>query len=358
MSNKDYYGILGIERSASKDDIKKAFRKLAHQYHPDKQGGDEQRFKEANEAYAVLSDDKKRAEYDTYGQTFSGGGGGAPHGGQGFGGFDFSGFGGQGVEFDIGDMFGEFFGGGRRSRTPRGRDISIDIEVSFKEMVFGVERRVLLTKLSACKECDGSGARKGTDLSTCSACNGAGKVHETRQTMFGTFSAARECTVCHASGKVPREKCGACAGQGVVRREEEIPIAVPAGIENGEMVRLTGAGEAVPGGVSGDLYVKIHVKRDARFTKEGNDIVMHHSIKLTDAILGAKHELETLDGPLSIKIPEGVTHGERLRVKGKGVPLGRGSTRGDLYVTLDIKIPTKLSKNARKAVELLREEGV
>ncbi len=360
--SKDYYRILGVERGASKEEIKKAFHKLAHQYHPDKQGGDEQRFKEANEAYAVLSDDKKRAEYDTYGQTFGGGAGGHAHGGQGFGGFDFSGFGqgfgGQGVEFDLGDMFGDLFGGGRRGRTPRGRDISIDIELSFKESVFGVERRVLLTKLSSCEECGGSGARKGTNLVSCGACNGAGKVHETRQTMFGTFSATRECTVCRGSGKVPEEKCGACAGHGVARREEEIPVAVPAGIDDGEMVRLTGAGEAIPGGVSGDLYVKIHVKRDPRFIKEGNDIVMRHSIKLTDAILGAKHELETLDGPLSIKIPEGVTHGERLRVKGKGVPSGRGNTRGDLYITLDIKIPTKLSKNARKAVDILREEGV
>ena len=360
--SKDYYSILGVERGASKEEIKKAFHKLAHRYHPDKQGGDEQRFKEANEAYAVLSDDKKRAEYDTYGQTF-GGAGGHAHGGQGFGGFDFSGFGGQGfggqgVEFDLGDMFGEFFGGGRRSRTPRGRDISIDIELSFKESVFGVERRVLITKLSACKECGGSGARKGTSLATCGACNGAGKVHETRQTMLGTFSTTRECTVCHGSGKVPQEKCGDCAGHGVSRREEEIPIAVPAGIDDGEMVRLSGAGEAVPGGVPGDLYVKIHVKRDSRYTKEGNDIVMHHSIKLTDAILGARHELDTLDGPMSVKIPEGVTHGERLRVKGKGVPSGRGGTRGDLYITLDIKIPAKLSKNARKAVDILREEGV
>jgi molecular chaperone DnaJ len=357
--SKDYYNILGVERNASKDEIKKAFRKLAHQYHPDKQGGDEQRFKEAGEAYSVLSDDKKRAEYDAYGQTFTGGG---PSSGAGdFGGFDFSGFGGhgfggQGVEFDLGDMFGEFFGGGR-SRTPRGRDISIDIEISFKESVFGVERRVLIAKMSTCDECGGTGAQKGTEMMTCSACSGAGKVHETRQTMLGVFSTTRACTVCNGTGKVPREKCGGCAGHGVRRREEEIPVAVPAGIENGEMVRLTGAGEAIPNGVAGDLYVKIHVKHDTRFKKEGSDIVMTHSIKISDAVLGAKHEIETLDGPLTLKIPEGVSHGERLRVKGKGVPMGR-SSRGDLYIKIDIKIPSKLSKTAKKAFETLRAEGV
>ncbi|MBP9760284.1 MAG: molecular chaperone DnaJ [Candidatus Pacebacteria bacterium] len=365
MSNKDYYQILGVERGASKDDIKKAFRKLAHQFHPDKVGGDEARFKEASEAYGVLSDDKKKAEYDAYGRTFAGAGGeqGGP---QGFGGFDFSNFaqgggfrqGAQGMEFDLGDIFGEFFGGGGQSRTPRGRDISIDIELTFKESVFGIERRVLLMKVGTCDECDGTGAKKGTELITCITCNGAGKVHEAKQTMFGAFSTTRPCSVCHGSGKIPREKCGTCAGHGVRRREEEIPIAVPAGVDDGEMVRLSGAGEAVPGGLSGDLYVKIHVKQDSRYRKEGADIVMTHTIKLTDALLGAKHELETLDGPLSVKIPEGVTHGERLRVKGKGIPQGRAGTRGDLYIKIDIKIPTKLSRTARKMIEQLREEGV
>jgi len=358
--SKDYYKILGVERNASKDEVKKAFRKLAHKYHPDKAGGDETKFKEAGEAYSVLSDDKKRAEYDAYGQTFSGAGGG-PRGG--FGGFDFSdfaaqsGFGGQGVEFDLGDIFGEFFGGGGRSRTPRGRDISIDIELSFKESIFGVERRVLLTKMTRCTDCDGSGAREGTELVSCDTCNGAGKVHETKQTMFGAFSTTRECSVCHGRGKVPKEKCGTCVGQGVVRREEELPIAVPAGIENGEMVRLSGGGEAVPGGMPGDLYVKIHVKKDERYKKEGANIVMHHSVKITDALLGATHEIETLDGTLSLKVPAGITHGERLRVKGKGVPTSERA-RGDLHVEIDLKVPSKLSRKAKKLVEQLREEGV
>lgn len=362
---KDYYDILGVSREAQKEEIKKAFRKLAHQYHPDKQGGDEARFKEVNEAYAVLSDDKRRAEYDRYGKTFGDAGGGGQHaGGFDFSGFDFSdfaqgGFGGQQVDFDLGTIFGDMFGGGRSgARTPRGRDISVDMELSFKESVFGVTRKVVLTKMSACEECKGSGARVGTKPVTCRTCSGAGKIHETRRTMFGTFATARECAVCHGTGKIPEEKCGTCAGNGVVRKEEEIPIAIPVGVNSGEMVRLTGAGEMVPHGVPGDLYVKIHVKADPRFKKEGNDIVMTHSIKLTDAILGVTHDIETLDGLISVKIPEGISHGERLRVKGKGVPSGKAGARGDLYLVIHITIPTKLSRTAKKAIDVLREEGL
>lgn len=357
MSNKDYYAILGVKKSASKEDIKKAFRKLAHEYHPDKKGGDEKKFKEIGEAYNILSDEKRRAEYDTYGRTF-GGGAGTAGGPQGFGGFDFSqgGFGQQGVEFDLGDIFGDIFGGGR-ARARRGRDISIDIELTFKESIFGVERKVLLTKVGTCTSCDGTGAKKGSDLVTCGTCNGQGKVHETKQTMLGAFSTTSVCNTCHGKGKVPAKKCEACQGVGVHRREEEIPIAVPAGIEGGEMIRLTGGGEAVPGGVSGDLYVKVHVKADPHFKKEGTDLIMPLSIKLTDALLGASHKIETLDGELTVKIPKGVSFGERLRVKGKGVPR-RGGARGDLYITLDIQIPAKLNRKAKAAAETLRDEGV
>lgn len=358
----DYYQTLGVDKGASKDDIKKAFRKLAHQYHPDKQGGDEARFKEINEAYTVLSDEKKRAEYDAYGRTFSGaGGGGGPAGG--FGGFDFSGFAGQGfgqgaggVEFDLGDMFGDLFGGGR-SRTRRGRDISVDIELSFKESVFGVERVLLLNKVAACTECDGTGAKDPSDVVTCGTCNGAGKIHDTKQTVFGTFATTRVCSTCHGRGTMPREKCTTCHGEGVLRREQEHKIAVPAGVEDGEMIRMTGGGEAVQGGAPGDLYVKLHVKKDPGMRKEGPNIVMQLPVKLSDALLGAKYHVETLEGELAVKIPAGVNSGERLRVKGKGVPLGRGS-RGDLFLLVDIKLPTKLSKAAQKAVETLREEGV
>jgi len=362
MAQKDYYKILGVERTASKDDIKKAFRTLAHRYHPDKTGGDEARFKEIGEAYSILSDERKRAEYDAYGTTF---GGGAPgHGGFDFGGFDFSNFaqGGfgqhmHGAEFDLGDLFGDLFGGTHR-KGRRGRDISIDIEVSFKESIFGIERRVLLMKVGTCPTCRGSGAQGSSDLVTCGTCNGAGNVHEAKRTMFGTFSTARVCDACHGRGKVPKERCKACGGVGVTRHEEEMAIAVPAGIEDGEMIRLTGGGEATPGGTSGDLYVKVHVKADTRYRKEGADIVMPLSIKLTEALLGATRAVETLDGEVSLKVPAGVSFGERLRLKGKGVPQRRGGTRGDLYVEVQIKLPNKLSKRARDALTVLVDEGV
>lgn len=361
--SKDYYSILGIEKSASKDDVKKAFRKLAHKYHPDKAGGDEQKFKEIGEAYAVLSDDKRRAEYDAYGTTFGGNGFSAQGGptpgwdfsnfAQGFG-FGGAPFGQGGVEFDLGDLFGDFFGG-RQAR--RGRDISIDIELTFKESIFGAQRHVLLMKTSVCTDCDGSGAKKGTKLTTCSVCNGAGKVHETRQTMLGAFATTRVCATCHGKGKVPHEMCAACHGHGIAKREEEIRIAVPAGIENGEMIRMPGAGEAVTNGAQGDLYIKVHVKPDARFRKEGLNIVMPLSVKLTDTLLGAEYPLETLDGPLSVKIPQGIKHGERLRIKGRGVPQ-RGGARGDLYISIDIQVPGKLSRKAKEAAEILRDEGI
>lgn len=362
MTQKDYYKILGVERTASKDDIKKAFRTLAHRYHPDKTGGDESRFKEIGEAYSILSDERKRAEYDAYGTTF---GGAQGPGGFDFGGFDFSqftrgGFGQQmhGAEFDLGDLFGDFFGGGAPRKGRRGRDISIDIEVPFKESVFGIERRVLLTKVGTCPTCRGNGAQGNSELVTCATCNGTGNVHEAKRTVFGTFSTARVCDACHGHGKVPKERCKACGGVGVTRREEEMTIAVPAGIEDGEMIRLTGGGEATPGGTSGDLYVKVHVKADTRYRKEGADVVMPLSIKLTEALLGATRTVETLDGEVSVKVPAGVTFGERLRLKGKGVPQRRGNTRGDLYIEVHIKLPTKLSKRAREAIATLMDEGV
>ncbi len=356
---KNYYEILGVEKNASQDDIKKAFRKLATKYHPDKKTGDEARFKEISEAYTVLSDDKKRAEYDTYGRSFSGGG---AQGGQGFGGFDFSGFqgfnGAEGVEFDLGDIFGGFgdiFGGGRAEK-PRGRDISIDIELPLKEAIFGTTRSVLLTKNSTCDICKGSGGAPGSEMQTCTTCNGQGKVHETRASILGSFTTVRPCTTCHGKGKVPKEKCTTCKGHGVLRKEEEITVTIPAGIEHGEMIRLTGRGEAVQAGASGDLYVKIHVTPHKTILREGDNLRTNFTVKLTDALLGANYTIETLDGPEKIHIPEGVKNGEVLRVRGKGVKVGSG--RGDFLVKIVIDIPTRLSRNARKLIEELKGEGI
>jgi molecular chaperone DnaJ len=347
---KDYYKILGLERGASKDEVKKAFRKMASKYHPDKKTGDEEKYKEVTEAYAVLGDDKKKAEYDTYGQSFNGGAG------AGFGGFDFSGFqNGQGFEFDLNDLFNNFgFGGG--SREQRGRDVSIDINLTFKESIFGVERKVLLTKTNTCNSCEGTGAKKGTIMETCSTCSGQGKVREQRQSIMGAFTTVRHCTVCNGRGETPKEKCAMCGGAGVAKGQEEIVINVPAGIQNGEVIRMSGKGEAVQGGQPGDLYIKIHVEPHPTITRSGSTLTTKLPIKLTDALLGATYKVETLDGNVDIKIPAGVTHGELLRIKDKGVPTG--SARGDFMVKISIETPKKLSRKAQKLVEELREQGI
>ncbi|MDQ3014612.1 MAG: molecular chaperone DnaJ, partial [bacterium] len=318
-------------------------------------------FKEATEAYAVLSDDKKRAEYNAYGRVFSDApGAGGPGGG--FGGFDFSGFqqGGAGFEdIDLGDIFGQFFGSGGRggTRQKRGADISIDAEITFQESVFGVDRKILLNKTSQCEHCAGSGAEPGTEMKTCATCNGKGKIHETKSSFLGQFTTVRTCNTCNGIGKVPTQKCKTCHGIGVLKKPEEFTIKIPAGIDNGEVIRLSGAGEAVAGGIPGDLYIKVHVKKHNLYQKEGINLVTDLNIKLTTALLGGEHNLETLDGTLVLKIPQGVNNGEIMRVKGKGVPVDR-SRRGDILVKVHIQLPTKLSRSASKLIEELKKEGI
>lgn len=371
---KDYYAVLGVDKKASGDDIKKAFRKLAHKYHPDKSGGDEARFKEVSEAYAILSDEKRRREYDAYGQAFAGAPRGA--GGQGdnpFAGFDFSQFqqgGGFGdIEFDFGDIFGDFFSTGARGASPRaksrGRDISIDIELSFKDAVFGTERTVLIGKTSTCDHCGGSGAKPDAGSEPCAACGGSGRIHEARNSILGQFTSVRACAVCDGAGSIPKEKCPECKGHGVRRAQEEIKVSIPAGIENGEMIRLPRRGEAVKGGIAGDLYVKVHVERHTVFRREGANLVMNLPVKLTDALLGTSVSVQTLEGTtLEVKIPPMKRAEELLRVRGRGVPLGhagglsRGESRGDLIIRLEIALPHKLSAATKKALGELKDEGV
>lgn len=356
---KDYYEILGLQKGATKDEVKKAFRKLAAQYHPDKATGDEAKFKEISEAYAVLGDDKKKAEYDTYGHAYHNATGAQG----GFGGFNWGGAqgGAQHFEFDLndifenfGDVFGGGFGGGRRKT--RGRDVSIDIELNFEESIFGVKRTVLLTKNNTCSVCKGNGAKPGSEMKTCDGCNGNGKVREVRQSIMGSFQTVRECQACHGTGKVPKEPCGTCAGQGIKREEEEIVIDIPSGIQNGEMIRMTGRGEAITGGEPGDLYVKIHVKPHASIKRDGANLQSELHVKLSDALLGETYKVETLDGAVDIKIPAGVSHGELLRIKGKGVP--QGGRRGDFMVKVKIDMPQRLSRKARQLLEELRSEGL
>ena len=357
---KDYYSTLGVDKKATQDDIKKAFRKLAHKHHPDK-GGSDDTFKEITEAYAILSDEKKRREYDAYGQAFPGSGPSAS--GQGFGGFDFSGFqqgfGQGGVEFDFGDIFGDIFGrGGSQTRTPRGRDISIDLEIPFKDAVFGTTRTVLIAKVSTCDICHGSGAKPGTELETCKTCNGSGSVHEVRNSIFGQLATTRTCAACEGTGKIPKEKCTGCKGHGVVRKEVEMKVSIPAGIDNGEMIRLPQQGEAVKTGIAGDLYVKIHVKPHVTFRRDGSNLLMDLPVKLTDALIGTTVSIETLEGKmLEVKIPAMKRAEEHLRVRGKGIPES-GTSRGDLIIRLEVALPQKLSGKAKKALEELKTEGV
>ncbi len=352
----DYYAVLGLQKGASRDEVKKAFRKLAAEYHPDKATGNEAKYKEITEAYAVLGDEKKKAEYDTYGHATAGGGGG-------FGGFDWSnfqqGFGGQGgsFEFDLGDIFESFGFGGRGQKSARGRDISIDINLTFSEAIFGATRNVLLTKNSACTHCDGTGAKKGTAQVTCTTCNGNGKIRETRQSIMGTFQTVRECATCHGTGKVQKDRCGQCEGAGVLRAEEEVVIKVPAGINHGEVIRMTGRGEAMPHGQPGDLYIKVAVDNHATIKRDGSTLYTRLPIKLSEALLGGEHEVETLDGKVTLTIPTGITHGELLRIKGKGVPTDARS-RGDFMVKVEIQFPKSLSKSAKKLIEELKKEGL
>lgn len=352
---KDYYQTLGLQKGASRDEVKKAFRKLSAQYHPDKKTGDEAKYKEITEAYATLGDEKKKAEYDTYGHSFAGGQPGGGAGGFNWADFATGGGNGQGFEFDISDIFENFgFGGGQKQT--RGRDISIDINLTFTESIFGVTRKVLLTKNNTCTECTGSGAKKGTAMSTCSTCNGAGKIHETRQSIMGSFSTVRECSTCQGTGKIPKERCGLCAGAGVIRSQEEIEIKVPTGIQNGEVIRMTGRGEAMPRGQAGDLYIKVHVEQHATIKRDGSTLLTKLPIKLTDALLGGSYRVETLDGHVDINIPAGISHGELLRIKNKGVP--DGSRRGDFLVKIEIETPKSLSRKAKKLIEELRAEGI
>ncbi len=360
---KDYYAILGVDRKATKDDIKKAFRKLAQKHHPDK-GGDENKFKEVTEAYSILSNERKRREYDSYGRTFAGGGAASA------GGSDpnqFSGAQGQGSpfgEFDFSDMFsgfsgfGDIFtGGGGGQQVARGRDISIDLEISFRESVMGVKRSMLIAKVSKCEACGGSGAKKGTKMKNCSVCGGSGRVHETRNSVFGAFSSVRVCSECEGAGKIPTERCNVCSGHGVMRREEEISVSVPVGIDNGEMIRLPGQGEAIKNGASGDLYVKVHVKPHPIFRKEGMNIVMDMPIKITDALLGSTVPVTLVDDKvLEIKIPQLSNAEETLRVRGKGIHMQ--GAQGDLLIRVTIALPKKISSRAKKAIAELKEEGL
>jgi molecular chaperone DnaJ len=349
---KDYYDILGVQKGASKDEIKKAFHKLAHKYHPDKSGGDEAKFKEVNEAYQILSDDQKRAQYDQFGNAGPNMGGFDPNG------FDFSQFTQDGgFQFDLGDMFGDFFGGNRRSRERRGADLQTTLNLTFKESVFGVDKELRITKPSTCTTCKGNGAKPGTALETCSQCNGKGSVRNIQRTILGSIATTEVCDKCAGSGKIPKTACETCKGKGVVNEPRTIKIAVPAGILNGETLRLAGMGEAIRSGTGGDLYVRVSVTPHPTIARAKNDLQTIVTIKLTDALLGAQYAVETLDGTIPVTIPAGTKVGDIITLKGHGVPINPNK-RGNFLIKLNIKLPEKLSKKAKQIIEQLKEEGI
>ncbi len=352
----DYYETLGVKKGASKDEIKKAFHKLAHQYHPDKNKGDDKKFKEVNEAYQTLSDDTKRAQYDQFGSAGPNMGGGGFGGGFDPSGFDFS-QGGQGFGFDMGDIFGEMFGGGRQSRARRGNDLQTRISIDFKESIFGVEKEIRVTKPSTCTTCKGDGAQPGSKLETCSKCDGKGSIRTVQRTILGSIATNQTCNKCFGKGKIPKDPCKTCKGDGVVNEARTIKINVPNGIQNGETLRLSGMGEAISGGQSGDLYVQVAVAPHKSIMRQGHDLVASHNIKLTDALLGAEHSIETLDGKIDFTIPSGTKVGDTVILKNHGVPTG-GSKRGNFIIKLNITLPEKLSKKAKEIIEDLKKEGI
>ncbi len=340
---KDYYAILGVAKSASDEEIKKAFRRLAHEHHPDK-GGDAQKFKDINEAYQVLGDKQKRATYDRFGSAAFENGGMGAGGPGGFGGFDFGNF--QGQDFgDLGDILGEMFGfggvGGRGRRTTnRGKDIEVDVDLTFKEAAFGVDRTIRLFKHVTCSRCKGEGAEPGTKIVTCPTCQGSGQVRQAQRTLFGTVQTATVCPTCHGRGKKPEKECNLCRGLGVERREEKVEVHVPAGIDNDQILKIDGQGEAAPyGGQPGDLFLRMHVKPDPRFERDGNDIHSEVVVPFSTLALGGTITIETLDGPTPLKIPEGTSAETVFTLKGQGIPYLRSRGRGNHLVRV---IPEQL----------------
>lgn len=358
MAKRDYYEVLGISKGASDDEIKKAFRRKAVEYHPDKQGGDEAKFKEINEAYEVLKDEKKRQRYDQFGHAGVGSSA-ASDGGNPFAGF--GGFGqGQDVHFDfgdlgLGDILGSFFGGGARSggqRQARGNDVETAIELSFEEAVFGAEKKLSLKLEDTCSHCKGTTAEPGYELKTCDVCKGTGQVVRSMQTIFGNIQQQTICDRCKGKGKIPEKVCSVCRGKGTERKTQDVNLKIPAGIDDGATIRLREHGEAIANGPKGDLYVHIRVKPHKKFTREGELILSEEHVGMVDATLGTEIEVETVDGPVKMKVPSGTQSGTDFKLSGHGVPKLRSSQRGPHIVTIIVDTPMKISK---EQAELLKK---
>lgn len=358
MTKRDYYEVLSIGKSASDDEIKKAFRKKAIEFHPDR-GGDEEKFKEVNEAYEVLKDSSKRQRYDQFGHAGVGGSSGAG-GGNPFEGF--SGGQGQNVHFDfgdlgLGDIFGNFFGGQqqRQQRENRGRDVETRVELTFEQAVFGTELDLNLDLEDNCEHCKGTTVEPGHELKTCPECKGSGQVMRVTRTIFGNIQQASICPTCEGRGKVPEKVCSVCKGKGTQRRKQSITLKVPAGIDDGATIRLREHGEAISNGPKGDLYVNVRVKPHKHFTREGDLILSREKISMVEAALGAEIDVDTVDGPVRMRIPGGTQSGTDFKLSNHGVPHLRSSNRGAHIVTITVETPTKLSKQQKDLLENLGE---
>ncbi len=362
MAKRDYYEVLGVGKNASPDEIKKAYRRLAVQYHPDKDGGDEEKFKEVGEAYEVLKDESKRKRYDQFGHA---GVGGASGGGNPFEGF--TGFGGQGqnINFDfgdlgLGDIFSSFFGGndgGQSHRQSRGRDVETNIEIDFTQAVFGTEVDLHLNLDDTCEHCKGTTVEPGHELKTCDECKGSGQITTMTRTIFGNIQQASVCPKCHGRGKIPEKVCTVCHGKGTQRKNQEVTLKIPAGVDDGATIRLREHGEAIADGPKGDLYVNVRVKAHKKFTREGDLILSEQHIPMVDATLGTTIDVETVDGNVKMKIPAGTQSGSDFKLSSHGVPHIRSDNRGAHIVTIIVDTPTKLSKRQQELLEDFKDNS-
>ncbi|HUD06308.1 MAG TPA: molecular chaperone DnaJ [Candidatus Saccharimonadales bacterium] len=359
MAKRDYYEILGISKNASDDEIKKAYRRLAIEHHPDR-GGDETKFKELGEAYEVLKDPGKRQRYDQFGHA--GVGSSAASDGGGYGGAGFGGA--QGVNFDfgdlgLGDIFNNFFGGGfgsgsQQRRPEQGRDVETNIEIGFEQAVFGTDVELRLNLPDVCEHCKGTTTEPGYGLKTCDQCNGSGQVVSVSRTIFGNIQQASICPKCSGAGKIPEKVCSVCHGKGTQVKNQHISLKIPAGIDDGSVIRLRERGEAVAKGTKGDLFVNIRVKSDKHFTRDGDLILSQEHVGMADAALGTQIEVETVDGPVTMKVPAGTQSGADFKLSGHGVPHLKGGGRGSHIVTMIVDTPTKLGRRERELLEQLR----
>jgi molecular chaperone DnaJ len=344
MDKRDYYEVLGVSKSASKDEIKKAYRKLSKKYHPDinKEPGADEKFKEVKEAYEVLSDDQKRAQYDQFGHT-------DPN--QGFGGADFGGFGG----FE--DIFSTFFGGGgTRRRDPnaprQGADLQYTMSLNFEDVIEGKETEIEIPREETCDTCSGSGAKKGTKAETCSHCHGSGQLNMEQNTPFGKIVNRRVCNYCHGTGKEIKHKCSTCGGTGTVKKRRKISIKIPAGIDDGQQLRVAGQGEpGINGGPAGDLYVVFHIRPHEFFERDGDDVYCEMPITFVQAALGDEIEVPTLHGKVKLKVPAGTQTSTKFRLRGKGIPNVRGRGTGDQHIIVKVITPTKLSERQKQLLQ-------